>query len=176
MTIDKHQTISCIDIETTGLNRTVDRIIQLSVTNFQLNEQNEPVILESKNWYILPSGYWTITPDAYYIHNISEDFIRENGVSIKSIYDDFMKTIQNHPILTYNGATFDISFIQREFEREMLETGFQDHQYIDSYDIEKKLNSNKLTDVYRRYYGEDFEFTTFEFQYIIIVYIYKTFW
>lgn len=65
--------------------------------------------------------------------------------------------IEGTAILTYNGSTFDISFIQREFEREGLETGFENHEFIDGYDIERRLNSNKLTDAYRRYYGKDFE-------------------
>ena len=158
MCFNKSQIFSCIDVETTGLNKSIDRIIQLSITNFQVGDElGTYQILESKNWYIKPSGHWQINLDAYYIHNISEEFIQENGVSLKSIYDEFIRMIDKNYILTYNGSLFDIQFIQKEFEREMLDTHFQEHHFVDSYDIEKRLNSNKLSEVYKRYFGEDFE-------------------
>lgn len=152
-----NQIISCIDIETTGLNKNADRIVQLTVTNFKMLGGGKYVILDTLNKYIKPTGYWKMNPDAQEIHNISEEFINENGVSLNSIYDKFMEMIGENPILTYNGSTFDISFIQRDFERENLTTNFDKHEFIDAYDIERKLNSNKLSDVYRRYFGKDFE-------------------
>lgn len=144
---------TCIDTETTGLNKNTDRIIQLAVSKF---DENFNILME-KSWYIKPTGTWKINPDAQAIHNISEELINEQGVSLKSIAPEFLSLIEGTSILTYNGSTFDISFIQREFEREGIETGFENHEFIDGYDIERRLNSNKLTDVYRRYYGDNFE-------------------
>lgn len=144
---------SCIDVETTGLNKNTDRIIQLAVAKFD----DKFNIIDEVFWYIKPSGIWRINPDAQEIHNISDEFINENGVPLKSIANNFLAMIKDTTILTYNGSTFDISFIQREFEREGLDTGFENHEFIDGYDIERRLNSNKLTDTYRRYYGEEFE-------------------
>jgi DNA polymerase-3 subunit epsilon len=144
---------TCIDTETTGLNKNTDRIIQLAVSKFDENFK----IIADKVWYIKPSGVWKINPDAEAVHKISEEFINENGVSLKSIVAEFLELIKDTTILTYNGSTFDISFIQREFEREGLDTGFENHEFIDGYDIERRMNSNKLSDVYRRYYGEDFD-------------------
>lgn len=146
--------ISCLDVETTGLNRNKDRIIQLSVSNF---DDQTGKIVASFDHYIKPSGVWQITPSAQAVHNITEDIINEKGVSLKSIAPAFLEIIAGHPILTYNGSSFDISFIQKEFEREGLETGFEEHEFIDSFDIERRVNSNKLGDAYRRYFGKDFE-------------------
>lgn len=146
-------TYSCIDVETTGLNKNTDRIIQLAVTNF---DENFNILLD-RSWYIKPSGTWKINPDAEAVHNISEEIINEKGISLKSVAPVFLEIIADNPILTYNGSSFDISFIQREFEREGLETGFENHQYIDAFDIERRINSNRLGEVYKRYYGEDFE-------------------
>jgi len=144
---------TCIDTETTGLNKNTDRIIQLAVVKF--NEAFET--LAEKVWYIKPTGTWKINPDAEAVHKISEEFIRENGENLKDIAPEFLKLIEGTTILTYNGSTFDISFIQREFEREGLDTGFENHEFIDGYDIERRLNSNRLMDTYRRYFGDDFE-------------------
>lgn len=144
---------TCIDTETTGLNKNTDRIIQLAVAKF---DENFNIITE-RSWYIRPSGTWRINPDAQAIHNISEDLINEQGVSLKSIAPEFLELIKGTTILTYNGYSFDISFIQREFEREGIETGFENHEFADGYDIELRLNSHRLADTYRRYYGDDFE-------------------
>jgi DNA polymerase III epsilon subunit-like protein len=146
--------ISCIDTETTGLNKNTDRVIQLSVTNFD-SETGERT--EKFNWYINPSGQWKINPGAEEVHHISEEFIRKNGKSLKEVHPEFMKAIEGHTILTYNGTTFDIVFLQKDFEREGMDGGFENHEYIDAFDIERRLNSNKLSDAYRRYFGKDFE-------------------
>ena len=98
-----NQIISCIDIETTGLNKNTDRIVQLTVTNFKMLGSGKYIILDTLNKYIKPTGYWKMNPDAQEIHNISEEFINENGVSLNSIYDKFMEMIGENPILTYNG-------------------------------------------------------------------------
>lgn len=146
--------VSCIDTETTGLNRNTDRIIQLSVANF---DTETGAIVAKLDHYIKPSGVWSITPSAQAVHNISEEMVNEQGVSLKEIYPKFMEMIADHPILTYNGSSFDISFIQKEFEREGLETNFERHEYIDAFDIERRVNSNKLSDTYMRYFGHGFE-------------------
>lgn len=146
--------IVCIDTETTGLNKNTDRIIQLSCTVF---DDKTGKRFKTLNKYILPSGQWKINPDAQAIHNISEDFIRKNGVSLRQVFPEFKEIIDNFPILTYNGSSFDICFLQREFEREGLDAEFDTHEFIDSFDIERRVNSNNLACTYRRYYGKDFE-------------------
>ena len=146
--------IVCIDTETTGLSKSTDRVIQLSMQKFDA-ETGETIM--EKDWYIKPTGNWKMEPTAQAVHGISKEFIEENGVSLKSIFDEIMEMIDECPILTYNGTSFDIAFLQREFEREGLEAHLDTHKYIDAFDIEKRMNSHKLADVYRRLFGEDFE-------------------
>ena len=146
--------ISCLDTETTGLDRNKDRIIQLSVANF---DSETGKVLKTFDHYIKPSGVWEINPSAQAVHNISKEMIEEKGVSLRDVAPEFLEMIADNPILTYNGSSFDISFIQREFEREGLETGFEKHKYIDAFDIERRVNSNKLGDAYIRYFGHPFE-------------------
>jgi DNA polymerase III epsilon subunit-like protein len=81
----------------------------------------------------------------------------EHGRSIKEIFPEFMEAISSNPILTYNGTTFDIIFIQKDLERESLDADLASHTYIDAFDIERRVNSNKLSEVYMRYYGKPFE-------------------
>lgn len=146
--------IVCVDTETTGLNHTSDRILQISVVKFNPNTGER---LDRRNWYIKPTGLWSIEKSAEQTHGITKEFIEREGVSLKSMFNDFMSVKEGCAILTYNGTTFDIDFLEREFERELLDPKFYDHEFIDSFDIEKLVNSNRLADTYRRYYGHDFE-------------------
>lgn len=148
--------IVCLDTETTGLDKTKDRIVQLALTKFNSKTRK---ILESKVWYILPSGEWHIEESATDVHGLTDEFIRLNGVLLKEVYPEFLSFIKDCDLLTYNGNAFDWNFIQREFEREGLDSTISDgtHKLYDSFFIETIHNSHKLSDVYRRYTGKELE-------------------
>lgn len=149
--------ITCLDIETTGLDKSVDRIVQLSLQNF---DSVTFELGESRNWYILPTGRWTMNPEAKDVHKITEEFLEDNGDCLRDIYPDWCKLTKDHVILSYNGLKFDIPMIQKEFEREGMDTGFEECKFIDALDLERKLNkhnNNKLGEVYERYFGHPFE-------------------
>ena len=149
--------ITCLDIETTGLDKSVDRIVQLSLQNF---DSKTFELGENRNWYILPSGGWCMNPEAMKIHGITPEFLIENGTSLKDIYPEWCELTRDHAILSYNGPKFDIPMIQKDFETDGLDTGFDKCRFIDVLDIERKLNkqeNNKLNEAYERYFGHPFE-------------------
>lgn len=149
--------ITCLDIETTGLDKSVDRIVQISLQNF---DSKTFELGESRNWYILPSGGWCMNPEAMKVHGITPEFLTENGVALKDIYPDWYELTKDHIILSYNGPKFDIPMIQKDFEIDGLDTGFENCRFIDALDIERKLNkqdNNKLNEAYERYFGHPFE-------------------
>lgn len=146
--------IVCIDVETTGLNKATDRIIQLAMVKFNPNNGE---VLENHNWYIIPSGKYTISEQATSVHGITKEILEEKGVKLSSIIDEFKEILNDSDILTYNGTTFDIAFIEREFEREGVNLDLDNFTFFDALSIERKFNSLCLSDVYKRYYGEGFE-------------------
>lgn len=145
----------CLDTETTGLDKTKDRIIQLALVKFSTKTRET---VDSRTWYIIPSGEWNIEPSATDVHGLTKEFILANGVSLKSIYDDFINFIEGCDFLTYNGNAFDWSFIQREFEREGIDNHIfhpdSGHKLYDSFFIETLHNSHRLSDVYHKYTGK----------------------
>ena len=146
----------CVDTETTGLDKTSDRIIQMALVKFNSKTRE---IIDEKTYFIKPSGTWTIDPSATEVHGLTNEFIMENGVSLKSIYDEFIQFCDGCDFLTYNGNAFDWNFIQREFEREGLDPKVSDgtHKLYDSFFIETLHNSHKLSTVYKKYTGVDFD-------------------
>jgi DNA polymerase-3 subunit epsilon len=146
--------ICCIDTETTGLDGQKDFIIQLSLIKFR--KDNFEQVLE-RNWYILPQHKFSISPGAQQAHGISDEFIRENGVSIRSIADEFLDIIKDCDFLTYNGNNFDFKFITKDFRLAGYDVPLDDKLFYDSFGMEVRKTPRNLGAVYKRYTGKDLE-------------------
>lgn len=146
--------ISCIDIETTEVDKHRARIIQLAVVVFNPDTFKR---VKEKSWYIKPTGKWEMTPNAIDIHGLTREFIESSGENLADIAQDFKDMIEDTDILTYNGTNFDIVILEWEFERIKFNLELDNHNFIDACDIERRSHSNKLIDAYHRYYGKDFE-------------------
>lgn len=146
--------VVCFDTETTGLDVQHDSIIQLSLVKFDSRTFEET---EALDWYILPSCPFTIDPAAEAVHHITQTKLEQEGVSLKSIYPQLMAFTSGCDILSYNGNGFDVRILYYNLLREGLSFDFDKHIFYDAYIIETARTSRKLGDVYRRYYGHDFE-------------------
>lgn len=155
----------CFDTETTGLDVQKEHIIQLSLVKFETDNWS---ILDQRDWYILPEGEFTIPAEAEAVHHISKDFLLEHGVSLRSVYDDFVAFVGTHDMLSYNGNGYDAPLMHYNFERAGLKFDFNNRTWYDALLLERihtagqldengeKLHNN-LTAAYTRYYGHPFE-------------------
>ena len=146
--------IVCFDTETTGLDVQHDWIIQLSFVKFRSVDFAE---VDHRDWYILPSGAYSIAPSAEAVHHISREKLEADGVSLRSVYSEMMAFVEGCDMLSYNGNGFDTRILYYNLQREGLSFDFDSHTFYDSYIIETARTSRRLGDVYRRYYGHDFE-------------------
>lgn len=143
--------IISIDIETSGLDKNKDRIIQIGGVKYT----NTWKKVCDFNKYILPKEPWEMTPEAEAVHGLSKEFININGVPLKSIYREWLEFLGDCDIITYNGNAFDIPFIYAEFQREGLDPKIIEHRLIDVYKIEKEVNANTLPAAFKRYTGKE---------------------
>lgn len=148
LNLSKH--IVGFDIETSGLEKGKDRIIQLSAIKYT----NTWKQVAEFNHYICPSGEWEMQKDAQDVHGISKEFILENGVPLTSVYQEWIDFIDDCDLLTYNGNAFDIPFMYADFAKDGLDPMIMGHRLIDVYKIETKVNSNTLSCAYERYTGK----------------------
>lgn len=146
--------IVCFDTETTGLDVQRDWIIQLSLVKFDAETFEE---IEAHDWYIKPSGPYTIDPAAEAVHHISAEKLESEGVSLAKVYLQLVKCIKGCDLLSYNGNGFDIRILYYNLLREHLPLDLTGKTLYDAYTIEVARTSRRLGDVYRRYYGYDFE-------------------
>ena len=111
--------------------------------------------LDSWSHYIKPHKQFTISERSEGIHGLSKEFIINNGKTLKEVGGSFLEFIDNCDFLTYNGNTFDIRFLYKDFGENGMQIPMIDSKFYDAYAMERRLNSRKLADVYNKYTGEE---------------------
>lgn len=152
--MSKNKFIVCWDVETTGLNPKEDFMIQLAVSKFSKETME---IIESKKWYVKPAHNYTISPQAQAVHGLTKEFIEANGVYFKELAPEFFKMIEDADLLTYNGNTFDIKFLNEECKRWSLPLPIVDKNFYDAFAMECRFHPRNLSAVYKSYTGLDLE-------------------
>lgn len=157
--------IVCFDTETTGLDIQKDHIIQLSLVKFDTDTWETVGV---KDWYLLPEVEFNIPAEVEAVHHISKQFLLENGVSLRSVYDDLIAFTAGCDILSYNGNGYDAPILYYNLKRLGLSFAFEGRTWYDALLLERihtagqvdekgeKLQNN-LTAAYTRYYGHPFE-------------------
>lgn len=135
------------DIETTGLNKETDYIIQFGAIKVDRITGN---IIDSINLYIKPVGNYTITIQAYLKHHIKPEFL-EDKPTFKEVAPKIRDFMAGCDILTYNGNNFDLPFIKMEFNRIGEDIDFLNVNCYDAYLEEKRRTGMRLMHVYERY-------------------------
>jgi DNA polymerase III epsilon subunit-like protein len=155
----------CFDTETTGLDVQKEHIIQLSLVKFDTDNWQ---VLDQRDWYILPEGEFNIPAEAEAVHHISKQFLLENGVSLRSVYDELIAFTDGCDMLSYNGNGYDAPILYYNLKRLGLSFAFEGRTWYDALLLERihtagmvdengeKLHNN-LTSAYTRYYGHPFE-------------------
>ena len=97
--------IVVFDLETTGLDRTKDSIIQFAAIKMD-RETNK--LIDSLNLYIQPEGTYNISLQAYFKHGITAKFLSDKPY-FRDVYKQILDFIEDCDLLTYNGCNFDTS-------------------------------------------------------------------
>lgn len=146
--------ITCIDVETTGLDKVNDYIIQLALCKFD-KETYEVVYKDS--WYIEPQHKFNISEGAMKAHGLTNEFIKENGCSLKDIAPTIITVLQDSDILTYNGNNFDVAFLYKDFKLAGFEFPMDGKMFYDSFGMEVRMSPRNLGSVYKKYTGLEIE-------------------
>ena len=158
-------TLVCFDTETTGLDVQKEHIIQLSLVKFDTDSWQ---VIDQRDWYILPEGEFSIPAEAEAVHHISKDFLLENGVSLRGVYEELTAFTDGCDMLSYNGNGYDAPILYYNLKRLGLKFDFEDRTWYDALVLERihtagKVDENgerlhnNLTSAYTRYYGHPFE-------------------
>ena len=156
----------CFDTETTGLDVQKDHIIQLSLVKVDTDSWEQ---IYSRDWYILPEGEFVIPAEAEAVHHISKSFLLENGVSLRSVYDELIAFTEGCEMLSYNGNGYDAPILYYNLKRIGKTFPFEGRTWYDALLLERQKMEGQidpatgeryhcnLTAAYTRYYGHPFE-------------------
>lgn len=137
------------DIESTGPDKSKDRIIQLAI---KLVDDNGKVLLNKSKMY---NPGMPISPAATETHGITDAMVKnapsfkEDAKKLKTIFEDSV-------LIGYNLINFDIPMLMCEFERAGVELNLSG-KVIDVMRLETALNPRTLSAVYERYTGKQLD-------------------
>jgi DNA polymerase-3 subunit alpha/DNA polymerase-3 subunit epsilon len=114
-----------LDTETTGINKAIDRIVQIA----WIVADYEGEISHEKNFIIKPDGFY-IPKQSTAIHGITNDIAEKTGDSLEDVLDELITDAEEAEILVAHNAAFDIGFLKGEFANLGIDFPFDELKII----------------------------------------------
>ena len=147
--MNKSKYITVFDLETTGVDRSKDQIIQIACAKIDAETFE---ILSTFESYVQPVGNYTIGLGAYFKHKITPDFLKDKPY-LKDIAQKIVDYFGDDDVAGYNSNNFDIPFLKSELNKYGFDIDFMNRNCFDIYKEERRRNGLKLEDVFNRYNG-----------------------
>ncbi len=137
------------DLETTGLNLTHDRIVEVSVLKVMPNGEE---IRRTRR--VNPEMH--IPEEATATHHITDEDVK-NEPTFKQIARSLAQMFVGCDIAGFNSNRFDIPMLDQEFQRADVDFDFSNARFIDVQTIFHKKEPRNLIAAYKFYCGKDLE-------------------
>ncbi len=149
MKLNLKRPIVFFDLETTGVNITRDRIVEISIIKVSPGREEYP---EVKCRRVNPEMH--IPEEATAVHHISDEDVAGEPTfrQIARSLADFMRGCD---IAGFNSNRFDVPLLDEEFQRAGVDFDFHKARFIDVQTIFHKLEPRNLTAAYRFYCGKE---------------------
>lgn len=141
--------LSFFDLETTGTQVDQDRIVSIHILKIHPDGSRE-----TKSSLINPTV--PIPKGASDVHGITDEMVAGSPV-FKQLAKGIFEFLLGSDLAGYNSNKFDIPMLIMEFHRCDIEFPTHDPTIFDGYLIEKRVNSHKLSEVFKRYTGKDLD-------------------
>lgn len=146
----ENKNIVWFDLETTGINISQDRIIEICLI------KTDSDLKEIEKFYskVNPGSGIEIRPEAFEKHGITMESLRGEP-SFSNIAQKVVDFIGDSDLGGYNALYFDIPMLTEELIRAGIVFNHRKHNVIDPFSIICKLEPRNLESVYSRYLGKD---------------------
>jgi DNA polymerase-3 subunit epsilon len=149
MKLQLKRPIIIFDLETTGINLTEDRVVEISLIKVMPDGSTE-----TKTRRINPGMH--IPEQATAIHHITDDDVKDEP-TFKQIAKSLAKVFEGCDIAGFNSNRFDIPMLDQEFQRADVDFDFSKARFVDVQTIFHKKEPRNLVAAYRFYCGKDLE-------------------
>ncbi|HUH34480.1 MAG TPA: 3'-5' exonuclease [Moheibacter sp.] len=144
-----HKPICFFDLETTGINVSKDRIVEISILKVFPNGNKE-----SKTLRVNPE--MPISPEAMAVHGITDEAVA-NEPTFKELAPQIWEMIKDADLAGYNSNRFDIPLLAEEFLRNGVDFDLEKHLFVDVQVIFFKKEPRDLSAAYRLYCNKTLE-------------------
>lgn len=149
MKINLRKPLAFFDLETTGVNVALDRIVEISVLKV-MPDQSEHVFTQRYN------PEMPIPLEASLVHGIYDKDI-ENEPTFKSGAADLVAFLENSDLAGYNSIKFDIPILMEEFLRVGVDFDIDKRKFVDVQNIFHQMEQRTLKAAYKFYCAKDLE-------------------
>ncbi len=137
------------DLETTGVNIAIDRVVEISILKIYPNGNKE-----SKTWLVNPEI--EIPPQAIAIHGITNEKVVTEP-TFKELASTISKMISDSDLAGFNSTRFDIPLLAEEMLRAGIDFDMSNRKSVDVQVIFHKKEQRTLSAGYKFYCGKDLE-------------------
>lgn len=149
MKLNLKRPLAIFDLETTGINITSDRIVEIAIVKLS-PDGTQTSYLKKVNPGI------PISPEITAIHGISDDDVR-NEPFFKDIALEVLEFIGDADLGGYNSNKFDIPVIVEELMRAEIEVDFSEKRFVDVQNIFHKMEQRTLAAAFQFYCNKSLE-------------------
>ena len=141
--------IAVFDLETTGLNITQDRIVEIAIIKIQPDGKEETF-----HSYVNPE--MKIPKESSEIHGITDEKIKDSP-TFKELASKVVAFIGDADLVGFNSNKFDIPVLSEELLRVGNDFDISSKSFIDVQNIFHKMEQRTLAAAYKFYCGEEME-------------------
>lgn len=149
MQLNLTKPICFFDLETTGVNISKDRIVEISILKVFPNGNKE-----SKTWLVNPE--MEIPKEVIEIHGITNEKIA-NEPTFKELAKDIHNMIKDSDLGGFNSNRFDIPLLAEEMLRADLDFDMKNRLAVDVQTIFHKMEQRTLSAAYKFYCEKELE-------------------
>lgn len=137
------------DLETTGINITTDRIVEISYLKVYPNGKEV-----STTYLINPER--PIPAESTAIHKITDEMVKDKP-TFKEVAKIIAKDLEGCDIAGYNSNRFDVPLLMEEILRAGVDFDISHRKFIDVQTIFHKKEQRTLTAAYKFYCGKELD-------------------
>ena len=141
--------ICFFDLETTGVNVSKDKILEISILKGFPNGNKE-----LKTWLVNPE--MPIPPQTTAVHGITDDKVA-NEPTFKQLSKSIYEMIKGSDLAGFNSDRFDIPLLAEEMLRAEIDVDFKKFLTVDVQTIFHKMEKRNLSAAYKFYCGKELE-------------------
>ena len=149
MPLQLSRPLAVIDLETTGVNLTIDRIVEIAIVKVQPDGNR---IVKRK----LVNPLMPIPKASSDVHGITDDMVKD-APSFKQIANEIRQFLDHCDMAGYNSNRFDLPLLVEEFLRAGLEFDMSNRHLLDVQKLYHMMEPRNLSAAYKFYCDKNLE-------------------